>query len=204
MANDFLLLRIFLVLFGIFYVIFFWGGNYIQKKITGKSPYALGIGKSGREQYIELLFNIIFLSWAIRLIILFLLPDLFISQYLLIDPQTSMFSGVILMITGLLGLAWVRITMKSSWRVGIDFSSETRLITTGPFRFSRNPVSLSFNLMFFGSYLLTQEILVLGLFVVNFIFLHLQILQEEKFLASRSIDGYEKYCKNVGRYFWKI
>jgi len=104
---------------------------------------------------------------------------------------------------GIIGLILVRLTMKSSWRVGIDFNSETQLITQGIFKFSRNPVTLSFNLMFLGSYFLTQEIMMILLFLVNLILLHLQVLQEEKFLKSRDIEGYPEYTNRVGRYFWK-
>ncbi|MHA1983623.1 MAG: methyltransferase family protein [Candidatus Hodarchaeales archaeon] len=204
MNNSIFILRIYLIIFALLYFLFFWIGNIIQQKITGLSPYALGVGKKGKEKRIELIFTLVFLLWSIRLIVLFFLPDLFFSEIKWLDSETSQSLGIILMSLGVLMLGIVRFTMKKSWRVGIDLKSDTQLVTNGIFKFSRNPATLSFNLMFLGSYFLTQELILLLLFLADFIFLHLQVLQEEKFLRSRNLDGYSDYTRKVGRYFWKI
>ncbi|MHA2338934.1 MAG: methyltransferase family protein [Candidatus Hodarchaeales archaeon] len=200
---DFIL-RLFLITFALLYFLFFWLGNFIQQKITGLSPYALGVGKKGKEKQIELIFTLIFLLWSLRLIILFFLPNLYFSEIIWLNTEASLYFGIILMSIGVLVLGLVRFTMKKSWRVGIDFNSETQLVTHGIFKVSRNPATLSFNLMFLGSYFLTQELILLLLFLADFIFLHLQVLQEEKFLKSRNLEGYTEYTNKVGRYFWKI
>ncbi|MFX0091791.1 MAG: methyltransferase family protein [Candidatus Hodarchaeota archaeon] len=202
MVDENSILRIFLILFGLAYVVLFWGGNFLQKKMTGQSPFALGIGKSGKEKKIELFFNVIFITWVLRLIRLFFFPDFL--RILVVSKALSIGIGIIFMSGGLVGLAWVRIAMGASWRVGVDHNAKTKLITRGPFRFSRNPVSLSFHMMYFGSFLIGQDLVLLGLFLINVIFIHLQILQEEKYLESSHADDYRAYRAKVGRYLWKI
>lgn len=41
--------------------------------------------------------------------------------------------------------------MKTSWRVGIDKSAKTTLVTSGIYRYSRNPAFVGMDLMFIGT-----------------------------------------------------
>ncbi|MFQ5822008.1 MAG: methyltransferase family protein [Candidatus Heimdallarchaeota archaeon] len=127
-----------------------------------------------------------------------------LNKIVLLNKELGMRVGTKLMVLSLIIYAWVRLAMGASWRVGIDYTTKTNLITTGPFQFSQNPTYLSFQLMFLGSFLICQDISFLGLFLSNFLLLHLQILQEEKYLESRHGDEYRAYYTKVRRYFWKI
>lgn len=82
--------------------------------------------------------------------------------------------------------------MKDSWRAGIPDKDKTELVTTGIYRFSRNPAFLGFDLMYIGVLLLYGNLLTLGFSLFAMMMLHLQILQEERFLAStfgRALPG---------------
>lgn len=94
--------------------------------------------------------------------------------------------------------------MKTSWRVGIDKNTKTTLITNGIYKYSRNPAFVGFNLMFAGVFFTYPDILTLIVWFINMIAFHLLILQEEKHLLAVFGKEYEKYKRNVPRYFLKL
>ncbi len=47
-------------------------------------------------------------------------------------------------------MVWSQLTMGASWRVGLDRSETTGLITTGPFNRVRNPIYTSMIVMAIG------------------------------------------------------
>ena len=90
--------------------------------------------------------------------------------------------------------------MKDSWRAGIPDKDKTELVTTGIYRFSRNPAFLGFDLMYLGVLLLYGNLLTLGFSVFAVVMLHLQILQEERYLVNAFGAPYQDYCRHVFRY----
>lgn len=92
------------------------------------------------------------------------------------------------------------ICMKDSWRAGIAEDDERSLITTGIYRYSRNPAFLGFDLTYLGVLLMYFNPVLLILSIVNIVIFHLQILQEEKYLTGKFGNEYEAYKSNTGRY----
>ena len=90
--------------------------------------------------------------------------------------------------------------MKDSWQAGIPDKDKTELVTTGIYRFSRNPAFLGFDLMYVGALLLYGNLLTLGFSVFAIVMLHLQILQEERCLVNTFGAPYQEYCRHVSRY----
>ena len=91
-------------------------------------------------------------------------------------------------------------TMGRSWRAGIS-DDKTKLITTGVFRISRNPAFLGFDLLYLGILLMFFNFFLLVFTLFAGVMLHLQILNEEKFLEERFGETYLKYKEKTGRYF---
>lgn len=90
--------------------------------------------------------------------------------------------------------------MKDSWRAGIPENDKTGLVTGGIYSFSRNPAFVGFDLMYIGILLMYCNIFT-GLFTAfAIITLHLQILQEEKFMEQTFKDEYKSYKQKVFRY----
>lgn len=121
--------------------------------------------------------------------------------------DVRMFAAIPLTVAGLLVAAIgdmtfivAMITMKDSWRAGISESEKTQLITDGIYRFSRNPAFLGFDLMYIGIMLAFLNIPLVCFTVLVVISLHLQILQEEKFLITVFGDSYKEYQKRTCRY----
>lgn len=92
--------------------------------------------------------------------------------------------------------------MKSSWRVGVDRNTRTSLITNGIYKYSRNPAFVGFDLMFIGLFFTYPNTLSLIVACCNIVVIHLQIMEEEKFLQERFGSEYANYKKLTPRYLF--
>lgn len=108
--------------------------------------------------------------------------------------------GAIFCCLGLLGFIICAIAFWQSVRIGIDYENAGKLTTTGIYAYSRNPMYLSFYLIFFGEFLLFPNIGLLASLIVAFVAFSLTIRKEEKFLISHYGKEYEDYRKKVRRY----
>lgn len=115
-------------------------------------------------------------------------------------PAGARFTGFC---TGMLGnmifLVSV-ICMKDSWRAGIPDQDRTKLVTDGIYQFSRNPAFLGFDFMYIGVLLMYCNPLTAFFSLFAIVMLHLQILQEEKYLADVFGEPYIQYKNRVFRY----
>ena len=118
--------------------------------------------------------------------------DLNLIQYII---------GLIISSLGVLTFIVAMITMKDSWRAGIQSEEKTSLIKKGIYKVSRNPAFLDFDLMYIGLLIMFFNIVHLVFVLLAIILLHLQILEEEKFLINTFDDEYIDYKKKVNRYF---
>lgn len=92
-------------------------------------------------------------------------------------------------------------TMRDSWRAGIAENDKTDMVANGIYRFSRNPAFLGFDLVYAGTALMFCNPVIIAVSIFAGIMLHLQILQEEKYLPTVFGEAYETYYKQVSRYF---
>ena len=53
---------------------------------------------------------------------------------------TSLIAGALLVLAGYAGTHWCYASMGDTWRMGIDRSEKTKLITRGPYRRIRHPI----------------------------------------------------------------
>lgn len=93
------------------------------------------------------------------------------------------------------------VTMRDSWRAGINTAGDTGLVTKGIYAFSRNPAFLAFDLVYIGILMMYFNWVLLGFTIFAIVMLHIQILQEEQFLPKLFGEEYEKYKAHTGRYF---
>lgn len=77
---------------------------------------------------------------------------------------------------------------------------KTELITGGIYKYSRNPAFLNFDMMYASILLMYCNLLTAIFTIFAVVMLHLQILQEEKYLAEVFGEEYEEYRKQVFRY----
>lgn len=94
--------------------------------------------------------------------------------------------------------------MKDSWRAGIPEKDETALVTDGVYRFSRNPAFLGFDLQYIGVLLMYCNPLTAACTAFAAVMLHMQILQEERYLADTFDEAYLQYRRQVRRYLGRF
>lgn len=90
--------------------------------------------------------------------------------------------------------------MKDSWRAGIPANDKTELVTGGIYAYSRNPAFLGFDLQYIGVLLMFCNLLTAAFTVFAVSMLHLQILQEERYLTAAFGPEYLQYRRHVLRY----
>lgn len=93
------------------------------------------------------------------------------------------------------------LTMQDNWRAGIAQKDGTSLVTKGIYKVSRNPAFLGFDLIYIGICITFFNVVLLLISLLGILMMHLQILEEEKFLPTVFGAEYEAYRTRVGRYF---
>lgn len=186
----------------VFLIVFF--GRTIWLRIKGTKVFVIGSGKKGFAAFLEKSFLVFFPIWLIEIGIHCLhlniqfLPLVMVK--LIFKNQIIQFAGAVVIFVGLLVFCLALISFSSSWRVGIDTVSPGGLITTGVFSVTRNPIFLSMDLYFLGTFLIYSNLFFLMCFVCIALGLQFQIRQEETFLIERYGDKYRKYMAQVNRY----
>ncbi|MDR1810339.1 MAG: isoprenylcysteine carboxylmethyltransferase family protein [Prevotella sp.] len=159
------------------------------------------IGTSGGTILEKLLENTLtpfLLLWNV-LIILTVFQTSILSDFVLQSVWLK-YTGVILCYSGLVIFLWALVSFGKSWRIGIDEKTSNDLITTGAFRYSRNPIFLFMDMYFAGIMLAFPSVIIILLAVCSFIGIHFQILREEKFLIRKFGDKYREYQQQTRRY----
>lgn len=108
--------------------------------------------------------------------------------------------GVLLCAAGLSLLLWSLVSFGESFRVGIDAVQPDRLVTTGAFAFSRNPIYVAFALILLGQFLIFPNWLLLAFACAGTWLFHRQVLREEEYLKGHYGSEYLEYCRHVRRY----
>ena len=109
-------------------------------------------------------------------------------------------AGALLCLTGLLLLFLSLVSFGKSFRVGIDQAHPDKLVTTGIFAFSRNPIYVAFGFVLLGQFLLFSNWILLAYLIAAFWLFHRQILREEEYLSGHYGQPYLEYCDRVRRY----
>lgn len=115
-------------------------------------------------------------------------------------PSGARFTGFLIGMLGNIIFLISVVCMKDSWRAGIPDKDKTELVTNGIYKFSRNPAFLGFDFMYAGVLLMYFNPLTAVFSLFAAVTLHLQILQEEKYLTSVFGSSYTAYKSRVFRY----
>jgi protein-S-isoprenylcysteine O-methyltransferase Ste14 len=108
--------------------------------------------------------------------------------------------GLALAALVLVGIALTLYSFGDSFRVGIDEKKPDKLVTTGMFAVSRNPIYVCFLLFFAGQFLVNPNLALLIVTGLLALAMHRQILREEAFLSVHYGADYAAYRKRVRRY----
>ena len=116
------------------------------------------------------------------------------------SPVFLRYLGVVIAFAGVACFAVSVYTMRDSWRAGIPENDKTEIVTKGIYGISRNPAFLGFDLTYTGLLLMFLNPFLLVFSVFAMAMLHMQILQEEKFMEKTFGKAYHDYRNHVYRY----
>lgn len=110
-------------------------------------------------------------------------------------------SGVMIAIGGIVLTSLSQFAMGNSWRVGIDYRQRTALVTTGPFRWVRNPIYDGLLIFAGGNVLIIPTWLSLTSFVMLVVWIEVQVrLVEEPYLLREHGETYRGWAAHSGRF----
>ena len=180
-----------LIVLALFYGIYF--AKLLAQKRSGIQTRQIGRRKEKNIHTVELLMSAATLGAPIAQI----LSIVFGWNHL---PANARFTGFCIGILGDMIFLCSVLCMKDSWRAGIPDTDKTELVTSGIYQYSRNPAFLGFDFMYIGVLMMYCNPLTAVFTLFAIIMLHLQILQEERYLADTFGKPYKEYTEQVYRY----
>ena len=110
-------------------------------------------------------------------------------------------AGLVLYALGLGVCVGAQLAMGASWRIGVDESERTDLVTDGPFAVVRNPIYSGVIPLVAGLTLLAPNPVATAAFVALVAALEIQVrLVEEPHLLRAHRTAYRDYASRVGRF----
>lgn len=109
-------------------------------------------------------------------------------------------TGAPLLFGGIFLLVIATLDLGASWRLGIEDSASPGLVTSGLYRFCRNPIFLALLTFVAGYTLLLPTRLSLVLLLGTYLGVRQQVAAEEAYLVRTYRESYREYARRVGRF----
>jgi protein-S-isoprenylcysteine O-methyltransferase Ste14 len=172
----------------------------VQVRRTGSTGFKGLRGTSGSvAQICELLLAMVIVLCLVGGPILQLAGALDSVQAL--DGDLATILGVLLAALGIVITLVAQFAMGDAWRIGVDPSEQTELVSYGPFAVVRNPIFTAMIPAFTGIALLAPNVVTLTGAILLIVALELQTrLIEEPYLATVHGEQYAAYAARVGRF----
>jgi len=175
--------------------------TWLVYKRTKINPITFGQRRDSAHDYVGSCFKLIiliFFSTAIGSTIV-ALPAIHFLQRVALQ-----YVGVALTLISFLLIVLAQRQMGTSWRIGIDSENKTDLVTTGLYRRVRNPIFLGMLLTIVGFFLIFPTYIMLGILIVGYLLINIQIRLEEEFLQRLHGETYANYRQSSNRLFPKM
>jgi protein-S-isoprenylcysteine O-methyltransferase Ste14 len=189
-----------LVMYGAWLFVAFGVRTVVQWRRTGDTGWR---GVSGRFGSPEWFAGVLF---VVALIVGALGPVLVLAGHEPInEPRFLRGIGSLLALVGIALTIAAQLSMRDSWRIGVDASERTELRTSGMFRLVRNPIFTAMAITASGMLLMVPTAVSLVGLVALIVALHLQVrVVEEPYLLRTHGESYENYRSAAGRFLPRI
>ncbi|QDG63794.1 isoprenylcysteine carboxylmethyltransferase family protein [Pseudarthrobacter sp. NIBRBAC000502771] len=118
-----------------------------------------------------------------------------------LDHPVARGVGTALAVLGILATFAAQLAMGASWRIGVDETERTVLVTWGPFRLVRNPIFSAVFLAFLGLTLMVPNVVAVAGFAAILVGTQMQVRRvEEPYLRRTHGTAYTDYASRVGRF----
>jgi protein-S-isoprenylcysteine O-methyltransferase Ste14 len=183
-----------------FLLAFVWRSLLVYKR-SGQNPLVLPT-RDDAYGYVGRAFKILIIFVSAIVVINAHAPNWILILGSLKFLQNSLFQqvGWVLLVASLLFLLVAQAQMGNSWRIGIDETKRTELVSRGLFSFSRNPIFLSMRINLIGLFLVLPNAVTLTLFAVGDVLMQVQVRLEEAHLHSLHGSKYMEYRCAVRRW----
>ena len=115
--------------------------------------------------------------------------------------SVTFWPGLALLLLGLAIVMWGRRALRAAGTNMNPTLPTTAIVTSGPFRFSRNPLYMALTLLYLGLALAVNTWWGIVVLVPLLILMHRGVvLREERYLEAKFGDSYRQYCSKVRRY----
>lgn len=189
------------IIFLLFCILIAYRISYLKKRKIQTADFKISF-KTLFSSFFLLGFFTLYFSELVSLALGYnfkILPAFF--HMLLFYSIFSSIAGLLFQLLAFLAMYKTLLAFNSSLRFGLNQQNLGKLVTTGIFRYSRNPFFLSILALFFGIALVFPTPFFVGIFVLSAITIHFYVLKEEQFLQKNYGNKYTKYTNEVRRYF---
>ncbi len=122
-----------------------------------------------------------------------------------LDGEGARIFGVVLAALGIAIVSFAQFAMGDAWRIGVDPSERTELVTDGPFTLVRNPIYAAMIPSFIGIALLAPNTVTIVGAILLMVALELQTrFIEEPYLTRVHGEQYTAYAARVGRFLPRV
>jgi protein-S-isoprenylcysteine O-methyltransferase Ste14 len=186
-----------LVLVGAWVVLVSFVRGAIQYRRTGSSPVRLRDRPGSAQWWARLVSTV-----GVVLAVAAPLSELAgLAAFPPLDQPLVRWAGVIFVLAGIAITVGSQIAMGGSWRADVDPDARTELVTSGPFRFVRNPVFTGSGVTVIGLALVVPNVVSLLMLVAFLAGLEIQVrLVEEPYLLRVHGEAYRAYAARTGRF----
>lgn len=179
-----------LSLLGVFFVVAFGVRSWLQWRATGSTGF-VGVrrGAGGLER-----------AAVLAMVAAYAGIPVAVHVGVPVFGPTIAWLGVAIATLGIVGTFVAQTTMRESWRIGVDPTARTRLVTSGLFAWVRNPIFSMMIVVSVGLALACSTPFSLALPVLLTVGLEIQIrLVEEPYLRHVHGDAWLAWARRTGR-----
>jgi protein-S-isoprenylcysteine O-methyltransferase Ste14 len=197
-----LILKLYLPIFlaGFIVLVFVMPSVRVYRQ-TGINPFRFATHYDEAHDYIGKLLKVFILALLITVCCYSFLPGVYIwlAPFHYLEMPAIQVTGWLLVHLTLPGILIAQQQMKQSWRIGIDYTNQTELITSGLFAWSRNPIYVFLLMALLGLFCIIPNAITFAVLCGAYMILQITMRLEEAFLLKQHGSRYEEYRKKVKR-----
>ncbi len=188
-----------LTAYGVYLALAFGLRTAVQLRRTGASGFEGVSGRPGSAEWFAGVLFVVALLVGVAAPVLALIDVVEPIEGL--DTTAVHVVGIVVFIIGLAATLAAQVAMGESWRIGVDESERTELVTDGPFAVARNPIFSAMLPTSLGLVLMVPSWVALVGLAALFVALELQVrVVEEPYLQRTHGQAYLEYARDVGRF----
>ena len=124
---------------------------------------------------------------------------------ILFSNPAAHLAGAAMAVVGTVGAVASQFSMGDSWRVGVDESERTELVTSGLFAWVRNPIFSFMGLSLLGLLMMVPNSLAVLACLLTLVGIQIQVrVVEEPYLERTHGEAYARYRASVGRFVPRV